>query len=70
MCIVEFILVLFNNNNNIIYIILIIKVKEKCILVQVLPQDIEIPNRLKTIVESLRYVTFDKLNTGKKKVHE
>ncbi len=44
--------------------------KENCILIQVLPQDIEIPKRLKSIIESLRYVTVDQLNIGKKKVHE
>ncbi len=44
--------------------------KENCIPIQVLPQDIEIPKRLKSIIESLRYVTVDQLNIGKKKVNE
>lgn len=44
--------------------------KENCILVKVLPQDVDIPKRLKSIIESLRYVTIDQLKIGKKKVHE
>jgi hypothetical protein len=35
-----------------------------------LPQDIDIPKRLKNVIDTLRYVTIDQLSIGKKKVHE